>query len=198
VDFLSHCFAPFIEAFPKKSAGAEVGIDCGRIVALRAQDGPQGPKGLAMGRRRLHPYAIRQPGEERDVKRLALVAPAGALFLAAYALAADPDPALERFREAYISGKGISYVVIETDKGERIYRYGDASREAAKKDTRGFLLFTCRTTRVFVSDSVKDRAALAKAKVVKADEPGFAELDARYLKGCKNPFVKSGIPKDKK
>jgi hypothetical protein len=132
------------------------------------------------------------------VKRPALIAPAGALLLAVHALAADPDPALEKFRAAYTAGKGISYVVIEGEKGEQLFRYGDASREAAKKDQRGFLLFTCSKTRVFVADSVKDRAALANAKVVKADEPGFAELDARYLKGCKNPFVKSAIPKDKK
>lgn len=133
-----------------------------------------------------------------NVKRLALIAPAGAVLLAAHALAADPDPALERFRAAYTSGKGIAYVVVETDKGERLYRYGNASREAARKDTRGFLLFTCTKTRVFVADSVKDRAALAKARVVKAGEPGFADLDARYLEGCRNPFVKSAIPKDRK
>jgi hypothetical protein len=151
-----------------------------------------------MGCRRLHPDVGRQPAEECDMKRLALMAPIGALLLTAHAFAADPDPALEQFRAAYIAGKGIAYVVIDTDKGERIYRYGDASREAARKDQRGFLVFTCRTTRVFVADSVKDRAALAKAKVVKADEPSFAELDARYIKGCKNPFVKSAIPKDKK
>lgn len=132
------------------------------------------------------------------VKRLAPIVPICALLLAAHAFAADPDPALEQFRAAYTSGKGISYVVIGTDKGESLYRYGDASREAAKKDQRGFLLFTCAKTRVFVTDSLKDRAALAKAKVVKAEDPGFADLDARYTRDCKNPFVKSAIPKDKK
>jgi len=60
------------------------------------------------------------------------------------------------------------------------------------------MLFTCNAPRVFVSDSVKDRAALAKAKVIKADEPGFAELDARYVKGCRNPFVKPAAPESKK
>lgn len=130
------------------------------------------------------------------MKKLALTAAAGTLLLAAQAPA--PDQGLERFRAAYTAGKGISYVVIDGEKGEQIFRYGDASREAAKKDQRGYLLFTCTKTRVFVADSVKDRAALAKARVVKADEPGFADLDARYIKGCRNPFVKSAIPKDKK
>ena len=40
----------------------------------------------------------------------------------------------------------------------------------------------------------QDKAALMKAKVVKAGELGFAELDARYLSGCRNPLVKSAIP----
>ena len=131
------------------------------------------------------------------MKKLALIASAGASLFAAHALAQAPDAALEQFRSAYTSGKGLSYVVISDEKGERVYRYGDASREAAKKDKRGFMLFTCAAPRVFISDSVKDRAALAKAKVVKADEPGFADLDAKYLKGCRNPLVKSALPKSK-
>jgi hypothetical protein len=126
-----------------------------------------------------------------------LLAPLGALLLAVQALAADPDPAIEQFRAAYTSGKGLAYVVVTGEKGERIYRYGDGSREAAKKDKRGFMLFTCNSPRVLVTDSVKDRAELAKAKVVKVDEPGFAELDARYLKDCRNPFVKSALPQGK-
>ena len=34
-------------------------------------------------------------------------------------------------------------------------------------------------------------------KVVKADDAGFADLDAKYLASCKNPLVKSAIPKKK-
>jgi len=30
---------------------------------------------------------------------------------------------------------------------------------------------------------------------VKPGDPRFAELDGKYLAGCKNPFVKSAIPK---
>ena len=131
------------------------------------------------------------------MNKLALIAPIGALLLATHALAADPDPGIEKFRAAYTSGKGLAYVVISNEKGERVYRYGDASREAAKKDKRGFMLFTCAAPRVFVSDSVSDRAALGKAKVVQAGEPGFAEIDAKYLKGCRNPFVKSALPQTK-
>lgn len=131
------------------------------------------------------------------MKKLALIVPASAFLFAAHAQAQAPDAAMEQFRSAYTSGKGLSYVVINDEKGERVYRYGDASREAAKKDKRGFMLFTCAAPRVFISDSVKDRAALAKAKVVKADEPGFADLDAKYLKGCRNPLVKSALPKSK-
>lgn len=132
------------------------------------------------------------------MKKLAVLAFAGTLLAAAPALAQDSSAELEKFRAAYTSGKGLSYVVINDDaKGERVYRYGDASREAAKKDKRGFMLFTCAAPRVFVSDSVSDRAALAKARVVQAGEPDFAALDAKYIKGCKNPFVKSALPKSK-
>lgn len=129
------------------------------------------------------------------MKKLALLAPAGALLLASFAFAADTDADVEKFRTAYTSGSGLAYVVVNTDKGETVYRYGDASREASKKDKRGFMLFTCARPHVLVSDSVSDRAALAKAKVVKSGEPGFADLDAKYLAGCKNPLVKSALPK---
>ena len=57
------------------------------------------------------------------------------------------------------------------DKGERIYRYGDASRQAAQKDTRGFMLFTCNSPHVFVAKNPPDKTALLKARVVKAGEP---------------------------
>jgi hypothetical protein len=50
-----------------------------------------------------------------------------------------PDPDLAKFRSAYTSGDGIAYVVIKDDKGEHIYRYGDASRLTAKRDTRGYV-----------------------------------------------------------
>jgi hypothetical protein len=131
------------------------------------------------------------------VKKLALVAPLGALLFATHVLAADDDAAIEQFRTAYTAGKGLTYVVVNDDKGERVYRYGDASREAAKKDKRGFMLFTCMSPRVFVSDSVADRQAIGKAKVIQVGEPRFAELDAKYLSGCKNPLVKSAIPATK-
>ena len=42
-----------------------------------------------------------------------------------------------------------------------------------------------------------DKAALLKARVVKAGDGDFASLDAKYLAGCKNPLVKSAIPKAK-
>jgi hypothetical protein len=131
------------------------------------------------------------------VNKLVFLASAGALFLAANAFAADSDADIDKFRASYTSGSGLAYVIVNTDKGEQVYRYGDASREAAKKDKRGFMLFTCARPHVFVSDSVSDRAALAKAKVVKAGEAGFADLDAKYLSGCKNPLVKSALPKTK-
>jgi hypothetical protein len=132
------------------------------------------------------------------VKRLLLLAPFGAfLLVATSAFAQDSTGALDKFRSAYTSGSGLAYVIINTDKGEQVYRYGDASREAAKKDKRGFMLFTCARPHVFVTDSVSDRDALAKAQVVKSGDPRFAELDKKYLSGCKNPLVKSAVPKAK-
>lgn len=121
-------------------------------------------------------------------------------LMVAPALAADPvpDPDLASFRSAYTSGDGLAYVVVPDEKGEKIYRYGDASRQAAKKDVRGFMLFTCNAPHVFVVQDPKIKASLLKAKVVKANEPGFAELDAKYIANCKNPLVKSALPPAKK
>jgi hypothetical protein len=131
------------------------------------------------------------------VRSLVLIAAVGGALLAAPLLAEDTGPGLERFRAAYEAGNGLSYVVIPDEKGEQVYRYGDASRQAAKKDKRGFMLFTCASPHVFETDRISHRAALAKAKVVHAGEPRFAELDAQYLQGCKNPFVKSAVPQAK-
>jgi hypothetical protein len=132
-----------------------------------------------------------------SVKRLVLIASLGAALLTTPSRAEDTGPAVERFRAAYEAGHGLSYVVIPEEKGERVYRYGDASREAAKKDKRGFMLFTCASPHVFDTDRISHRVALAKAKVVHAGDPEFAELDTRYLEGCKNPFVKSAVPQGK-
>ena len=131
------------------------------------------------------------------MKRLVLIASLGAALLSTPLLAEDTGPALERFRAAYEAGRGLSYVVIAEEKGERVYRYGDASREAARKDKRGFMLFTCASPHVFETDRISHRVALTKAKVVHAGDPEFAELDARYLQGCNNPFVKSAVPQGK-
>jgi hypothetical protein len=134
--------------------------------------------------------------QESDVKTLA-AAPLAVLLIATPALAADTavDPDLAQFRAAYTSGEGFAYVVIKDDKGERVYRYGDASRLTAKKDARGYMLFTCASPHVFLQQKPEDKAALMKARVVKQSDPDFAALDAKYLAGCKNPLVKSAIPK---
>jgi len=116
------------------------------------------------------------------------------------AVAADPstvDPDLVQFRQAYTTGSGLAYVVIKDEKGDKVYRYGDASRQAAQKDTRGYMLFTCSLPHVFVVQSPPDKAALLKARVVKSGEPEFAELDVKYLTDCKNPLVKSAVPRTK-
>ena len=134
------------------------------------------------------------------MRRLAIAAPVVVMLAATGAFAADPpaaDPDLAPFRQSYTTGTGLSYVVVKDDKGERIYRYGDASRQAAQKDTRGFMLFTCNSPHVFVVQNPPDKIALLKARVVKAGDPDFGELDAKYLAGCKNPLVKSAVPKAK-
>jgi len=115
----------------------------------------------------------------------------------AKAEARPPDPDLAKFRSAYTSGDGIAYVVIKDDKGEHIYRYGDASRLTAKRDTRGYVLFTCAAPHVFVVQKPEDKTALMKAEVVKVGEPRFAELDSKYVSNCRNPLVKSAIPRGK-
>ena len=132
-------------------------------------------------------------------KLAATLAPAVFLVVAP-AMAADPpaaDPDLAQFRQAYTTGSGLAYVVIKDDKGDKVYRYGDASRQAAQKDTRGYMLFTCNSPHVFVVLNPPDKAALLKAKVVKVGEPEFAELDGKYLANCRNPLVKSALPKAK-
>jgi len=137
-------------------------------------------------------------------KMIAIAAVAAPLFAGAAFAQGTPAPApqqptqqqdeLAQFRAAYTSGSGLAYVVVPDEKGEKIYRYGDASRETAKKDTRGFMLFTCNSPHVFVVQDPKSKEALLKAKVVKAGEDRFAELDGKYLANCKNPLVKSAIP----
>jgi hypothetical protein len=134
------------------------------------------------------------------VKKIAFVASIAALLAATPALAADqttPDPDLAKFREAYTSGDGLAYVVIKDDKGEHIYRYGDASRLTAKKDPRGYMLFTCSSPHIFLQQNPPDKTALMNAQVVRAGEPTFVELDTKYLSGCKNPLVKSAVTKTK-
>jgi len=134
------------------------------------------------------------------MKQLTLVLALATSLPITTAIAADPpatDPDLVQFRQAYTSGSGLSYVVIKNDSGEKVYRYGDASRQAANKDTRGYMLFTCNSPHVFVVAQAPDKAALLKARVVKVGEPEFADLDGKYLAGCKNPLVKSALPKTK-
>jgi hypothetical protein len=131
------------------------------------------------------------------MRHILSVALAGGLLIAPALAAEQPsaDPDLAQFRSAYTSGDGLAYVVIKDDKGEHIYRYGDASRLTAKKDTRGYMLFTCAAPHVFLPQRAEDKSALLKAEVVKSGDPRFAELDSKYLSGCKNPLVKSAIPK---
>jgi hypothetical protein len=110
----------------------------------------------------------------------------------------DPKALLAQFWEAYTAGDGLAYVVIKDGRGERVYRYGNVSRLAAKKDPRGFMMFTCASPHVFIVEEITDQADLLNAKVVKSGEPRFAELDGKYVSGCRNPFVKSAIPKEAK
>jgi hypothetical protein len=136
----------------------------------------------------------------KTLRKSLIAAPVLGVLAATGALAADPpapDPDLAKFREAYTTGSGLAYVVVKDDKGETIYRYGDASRQAAQKDTRGYMLFTCASPHVFVVQNPPDKANLLKARVVKAGEPDFKDLDAKYISGCKNPFVKSALPQSK-
>jgi hypothetical protein len=89
---------------------------------------------------------------EESVKRLLLVIIAAVLWLGP-AIAQDAKPStdeLARFRAAYTSGAGLAYVVTSGDQGETVYRYGDASREAARRDQRGFMLFACALPRPFL------------------------------------------------
>jgi hypothetical protein len=102
---------------------------------------------------------------------------------------------LEEFRSAYLAGSGFSYVVIRQGDAERIYRYGDASRRTAEGDRVGYMLFTCASPHAFLARDPKARAALAVARVVRRGEPDFAELDRKYLEGCRNPLVRSALRK---
>jgi len=134
------------------------------------------------------------------MKKMIFAACLAAPLLALAVAAAEQKTAeadLSQFRAAYTSGDGLAYVVINDEKGEHVYRYGDASRLTAKKDARGYMLFTCNAPHVFIADKPEDRAQLAKATVVKPGDTRFAELDQKYLSGCHNPLVKSAIPKNR-
>jgi hypothetical protein len=116
------------------------------------------------------------------------------LSLAADKPEADAD--LELFRAAYTSGDGLAYVVIRDAKDERIYRYGDESRSAAKKNAGAYTLYTCNERHLFVLQIQQDRAALLNATVVKAGEPRFLERDEKYVSECNNPDIKSAVPRN--
>ena len=120
------------------------------------------------------------------------------LFCFGSAVAQDTKPAFDElsgFRAAYTTGKGLAYVVVRDEKGENVYRYGDASRKAAKREKRGFMLFTCALPRPFIVQDARAVESLKAARVVKSGEPEFAELDRKYLSGCRNPMVRSALPK---
>ena len=120
------------------------------------------------------------------------------VFCVRSAVAQDAKPTFDElsdFRAAYMAGKGFAYVVVKDEKGETVYRYGDASREAVKREKRGFMLFTCALPRPFVIQDPRVVKSLKTARVVKSGEPEFAELDRKYLSGCRNPMVKSALPK---
>jgi hypothetical protein len=106
-----------------------------------------------------------------------------------------PAGDLAQFRAAYLSGDGLTYVVIPEDWGEQVYRYGDTSRSAAKKDAQSYTLFTCDTAHVFTPQKPEDLAALRRAAVVRPGDARFAELDEKYLSGCNDPRIKSAIAK---
>jgi hypothetical protein len=112
------------------------------------------------------------------------------------ALAADPavDPDLTQFRAAYILGDGLAYVVINDDKGEQIYRYGDVSWLIAKKDAYGYMLFTCNSPHLFIVQKAENKAALTKATMVKPEDPRFEKL-MRSICLDATTLVKSAIPK---
>src|SRR3990172_6579125 len=54
------------------------------------------------------------------VNKSALIALLSVLLLATQVQAQDDAAALEKFRAAYTAGKGLSYVVVPGDKGERL------------------------------------------------------------------------------
>ena len=91
----------------------------------------------------------------------------------------------------------LPYVIIKDDKGEHIYRYGDASRLTAKRDTRGLRPFTCAAPHVFVVQKPQDKTALMKAEVVTAGEPRFPSSDSKYAFQLPQPAGESAIPRGK-
>ena len=105
--------------------------------------------------------------------------------------AQEPSEAqrLGQFRLRYLA----SYVVIPGSKDERIYRYGEASRRTAQQDRVGYMLFTCAAPHAFLARDPKANTALARARVVHREDRDFADLDRKYLSGCRNPFVRSAL-----
>ena len=95
-----------------------------------------------------------------------------ALVPAVAAQQSTPDPDLAKFRADYTSGDGLAYVVIPDEKGQHVYRYGEASRLAAKKSPRGYMLFTCASPHVFLPQKPEDKEVLRSAEVVKEASRG--------------------------
>jgi hypothetical protein len=163
-----------------------------QIKAWNARDVHLGKSGMAIS------YSLLSAlGKKSRMKSVsACLLGAYLTFVSAASAQAPEDVELEQFRAAYISGAGLAYILLRDEKGERLYRYGDASREAAKRDRVGYMLFTCAAPHMFLRRDPKARASLAQARVVNPGDRDFAELDRRYLAGCRNPMVKSAMPKN--
>jgi hypothetical protein len=68
-----------------------------------------------------------------------------------------PAMDLTQFRVAYLSGDGLSYVIIKDEKGEHLYRYGDISRSAAKDNTQAYRIYACNTPHIFTREKPIER-----------------------------------------
>jgi hypothetical protein len=108
----------------------------------------------------------------------------------------DAEAELTSFWAANTSGDGLAYVVIKGAKDEPIYRYGDEIAISIEERC-GSLHAVCQQGTPCVRPAGSgDRTALRKATVVKFGEPGFRELEARYVSECNNPDIRSAVPTD--
>ncbi len=103
----------------------------------------------------------------------------------------EADSTVDKFREAYVAGSGLTYVRMADETGtERMYRFGNWSRNGVASqagDHITFWLYTCTSQRRIVLPDDTGVVVAAKPQLIKSGEDGYNTAEKTYMNGCYNP-----------